>query len=71
MREDATVDDFIDVVESNRAYLPCLYVYNKIDQLSIEEVDAIARRPHTAVVRYAVYLHRDDATQLVIFEAAT
>lgn len=26
MREDCTVDDFIDVVEGNRSYLPCLYV---------------------------------------------
>lgn len=25
-REDATPDEFIDVVLANRAYLPCLYV---------------------------------------------
>jgi ribosome-interacting GTPase 1 len=25
-REDSTVDDFIDVVEGNRHYVPCLYV---------------------------------------------
>lgn len=36
-REDATEDEFIDVVTANRVYLPCLYVYNKIDQISIEE----------------------------------
>lgn len=60
VREDATVDDFIDVVEGNRAYIPCLYVYNKIDQLSIEEVDAIARRPHTAVVSCNLNLNLDN-----------
>jgi hypothetical protein len=43
-REDITVDDFIDVVEGNRKYLKCLYVYNKIDTISLEEVDEIARR---------------------------
>ncbi len=40
-REDINVDDFIDVVEGNRKYLKCLYVYNKIDTISLEEVDEI------------------------------
>ena len=44
-REDAGVDDLIDVIEGNRKYVKCLYVYNKIDVCSIEEVDEIARRP--------------------------
>ena len=38
-REDCTEDEFIDVVTGNRIYVPCIYVYNKIDQISIEEVD--------------------------------
>lgn len=50
-REDASPDDFIDVINANRVYLPCLYVYNKIDQISIEEVDRIARQPNSVVVR--------------------
>ena len=50
-REDCTPDELIDVINANRVYLPCLYVYNKIDQISIEEVDKIARQPHTVVVR--------------------
>lgn len=29
VREDITVDQFIDVVLGNRKYVPCLYVYNK------------------------------------------
>jgi len=48
-REDATVDQFIDVVVGNRKYLPCLYVINKIDNTTIEELDKLARRPDTVV----------------------
>ena len=51
LREDVTVDELIDVVEGNRIYVPCLRVYNKIDLLSIEEVDRLARAdPHFGVV---------------------
>ena len=50
IREDITVDQLIDVLEGNRKYVRCLYVYNKIDMLSIEEVDEMARRPDTAVI---------------------
>lgn len=50
-REDATVDQFIDVIEAkNRSYLPCVYVYNKIDAITIEEVDHLARLPHSFVI---------------------
>lgn len=38
-RGDHDVDEFIDVIEGNRKYVKCLYVYNKIDTISIEEVD--------------------------------
>lgn len=51
-REDCTADELIDVICANRVYLPCLYVYNKIDQISIEEVDRIAKQSHSIVVRY-------------------
>lgn len=39
--QDASVDQLIDVIEGNRIYVPCLYVLNKIDQISIEELDII------------------------------
>ncbi|OMH79736.1 Developmentally-regulated GTP-binding protein 1 [Zancudomyces culisetae] len=45
-RCDATVDELIDVIEGNRVYIPALYVLNKIDQISIEELDLIYRIPH-------------------------
>ncbi|KAI9204079.1 P-loop containing nucleoside triphosphate hydrolase protein [Polychytrium aggregatum] len=50
IREDASVDEFIDVVLGNRKYLTCVYCYNKIDQVSIEEVDRLARQSHTVVI---------------------
>eukprot|EP00659_Diplonema_papillatum_P005728 gene5728-8756_t len=50
IREDCTVDEFIDVVEGNRAYLPCVYCYSKIDQNTLEEVDRLARKPHSTVI---------------------
>ena len=36
LRYDATAEDLIDVIEGNRVYIPCVYVLNKIDQISIE-----------------------------------
>jgi len=47
IRCDATVDDLIDIIEGNRVYVPCIYCLNKIDQISIEELDIIYKIPHT------------------------
>uniref|UniRef100_A0A915BNQ4 Developmentally-regulated GTP-binding protein 1 n=1 Tax=Parascaris univalens TaxID=6257 RepID=A0A915BNQ4_PARUN len=46
LRYDATSEDLIDVIEGNRIYIPCIYVLNKIDQISIEELDIIYKIPH-------------------------
>jgi small GTP-binding protein len=46
LREDASVDDLIDVIEGNRVYVPVIYVLNKIDQISIEELEIIHKVPH-------------------------
>ncbi|KAI9142792.1 developmentally-regulated GTP-binding protein 1 [Paraphysoderma sedebokerense] len=43
---DATADDLIDVIEGNRIYIPGIYVLNKIDQISIEELDIVSKIPH-------------------------
>jgi uncharacterized protein len=48
-REEITVDQLVDVVCGNREYKPCLYLYNKIDTVTIEEVDQLARMPHSIV----------------------
>lgn len=43
---NATIDDIIDTIEANKIYVPCLYVMNKIDQCTIEELDIISEIPH-------------------------
>ncbi|KAI6228669.1 hypothetical protein M3Y99_01207700 [Aphelenchoides fujianensis] len=58
-REDCTVDEFIDVIQGNRVYLKCLYVYNKIDQITLEELDRIARQPHSVVISCELNLNMD------------
>jgi uncharacterized protein len=62
-REDASVDDLIDVIEGNRKYVRCLYVYNKIDTLSIEEVDEIARLPDSVVISVHMQLNLETLLQ--------
>lgn len=46
LREDITVDQLIDVIEGNRVYIPCLYVLNKIDGISLEELELLDRIPN-------------------------
>ncbi|XP_033631114.1 developmentally-regulated GTP-binding protein 2-like isoform X1 [Asterias rubens] len=58
-RDDCTADEFIDVISANRIHLPCLYVYNKIDQTSIEEIDRIARQPNSLVLSCELKLNLD------------
>lgn len=61
--EDASIDDFIDVLEETgtapRKYCKCLYVYNKIDLLSIPEIDALARQPYTVTISVSKNLNLD------------
>lgn len=58
-REDCTADDFIDVIQDNRIYLPCLYVYNKIDCICLEEVDRLARMEDSVVISCNMNLNLD------------
>eukprot|EP00244_Chara_vulgaris_P004398 TRINITY_DN18716_c0_g2_i1.p1 TRINITY_DN18716_c0_g2~~TRINITY_DN18716_c0_g2_i1.p1 ORF type:complete len:370 (+),score=74.58 TRINITY_DN18716_c0_g2_i1:132-1241(+) len=46
LRYDATADDLIDVIEGNRMYMPCVYVINKVDQITLEELELLDRLPH-------------------------
>lgn len=49
-REDCSSDDLIDLIEGNRKYVRCLYVWNKCDQINMEDVDRLAREPHSLVI---------------------
>ena len=57
-REDATVDDLIDVIEGNRKYIKCIYVYNKIDVVGIDDVDHLARQPNSIVISCNLQVNR-------------
>ncbi|CAM9010489.1 unnamed protein product [Wickerhamomyces anomalus] len=50
-RCDATVDDLIDTLEaSQRKYIPAVYVLNKIDSFSIEELQLLTRVPNAVPI---------------------
>lgn len=50
LMEDCTVDDLIDAIEGNRMYIPVVYVLNKIDQISIEELEMVSKIPHAVPI---------------------
>jgi len=63
VNEDASIDDFIDVLEETgtapRQYCKCLYVYNKIDMLNISQVEELARQPYSVVISVSKGLNLD------------
>lgn len=50
LRANCNADELIDVLEGNRAYIPCLYVINKVDEITIEDLSTINRMPNCAFV---------------------
>nr|POF17313.1 ribosome-interacting gtpase 1 [Quercus suber] len=51
IRCDATIDDLIDVIEAkSRSYIPVIYALNKIDAISIEELDLLYRIPNACPI---------------------
>ncbi|CCK70621.1 Rbg2p KNAG_0E03640 [Huiozyma naganishii CBS 8797] len=67
--EHATVDDFIDIVnEPYCQYMPCLYVYNKIDAVSLEEVSKLAREPNTTVMSCELDLGIQDVVEEIWYQ---
>ncbi|CAN0193448.1 unnamed protein product, partial [Phaeothamnion confervicola] len=59
VREDVSSDQLVDVVQANRKYIKCLYVYNKVDMITIEDLDMLARQPHSIVVSVHMKLNLD------------
>lgn len=43
---NADLDDLIDALEGNRKYIPCIYLLNKIDAISMEELAILDKIPH-------------------------
>jgi small GTP-binding protein len=65
IREDVSTDDIIDVIEGNRKYVKCLYVYSKIDTVTIEDVDRLARLPNSLVCSVYENLGFEDLLETV------
>ena len=62
--ENATVDDFIDVImKDHRTYINCLYVYNKIDSVSLDFLDKLAHEPNTVVMSCELDLGVQDVVE--------
>ncbi|BGP02749.1 GTP-binding protein rbg1 [Rhodotorula toruloides] len=60
IRCDPTVDEFVDVVEGNRVYIPAIMVLNKIDAISIEELDLLYRIPNSVPISVKEWLNIDE-----------
>lgn len=41
MADDYDLDDLVDTIEGSRIYVPAIYVVNKIDQITIEELEVM------------------------------
>ncbi len=55
-------DKLIDKVQGNRKYVKCLYVYNKIDTITMEKVNILAHQPNSLVAS----VHMNVSTTLCI-----
>ena len=45
-KDDCEIDDVVDVIEGSRVYVPVIYVINKIDQITLEELNVLDQMPH-------------------------
>nr|GAT54042.1 predicted protein [Mycena chlorophos] len=57
---NATADDLVDVIEGNRIYIPAIYVLNKIDAISIEELDLLYKIPMSVPISSKEWLNIDE-----------
>lgn len=65
IRCDPSLDDFIDVVEGGRVYIPAVYVLNKIDAISIEELDLLYRIPNSVPISAKDWLNIDEMIEMM------
>ncbi|XP_045171308.2 developmentally-regulated GTP-binding protein 1 [Mercenaria mercenaria] len=65
LRGDYTTEDLIDVIEGNRIFIPAIYLLNKIDQISIEELDIIYKVPHCVPISAHHKWNFDDLLEMM------
>ncbi|KAF8165456.1 P-loop containing nucleoside triphosphate hydrolase protein [Crassisporium funariophilum] len=61
----ATADDLVDVIEGNRVYIPALYILNKIDAISIEELDLLYKIPMSVPISSREWLNIDELIEMM------
>ena len=49
-KDDYEIDDLIDTLENNRVYIKGIFVYNKIDMISMEDVEYLSSLPDSVVL---------------------
>ncbi|KAI0722863.1 developmentally regulated GTP binding protein 1 [Earliella scabrosa] len=62
---NATADDLVDVIEGNRVYIPAIYVLNKIDAISIEELDLLYRIPMSVPISSREWWNIDELIEMM------
>ena len=66
IRCDATIDDLIDILEArSRSYIPVVYALNKIDAVSIEELDLLYRIPNACPISSEKGWNVDELLELI------
>lgn len=68
IRTPITADQLIDIIEGNKQYLPALVVLNKIDVISVEELDEIKEKIHPDICISADKKINTDALKDLIFD---
>jgi len=63
--EDCTLDDLVDTIQGNAVYVKCIYAYNKIDMLSLAEIEEFARKPHSVVISSSMKWNIDQLRELI------
>jgi ribosome-interacting GTPase 1 len=57
--------DMDSILEANRVYIPCIYVLNKIDAISIEELDLLYRIPNSVPISAKQWLNIDELIEVM------
>jgi ribosome-interacting GTPase 1 len=60
LRGRVGVEDLIDAIEGNRVYIPALYVVNKIDEITLEELDLLDQVPNYVCISAGLKWNLDE-----------